>query len=345
MSQPVRFELPFLERRNGAAGAAPKVVPAGPANEALQRKYIDEIHTVGSNRVTPLGPHELLVRTLRGFFMVVPGWNIDVGPGIIRDGVIEAWTNEVFLGLLKEGDSLINVGANFGYYAVLGAQTVGRSGSVYAIEANPAVFPFLVKSTFWSGYPDVIRCFNCAASGPDMQDKEIDFLFDPQFIGGGNIFTAIPQVEADLADCFWSARNIGRVLDSRRMFVNGGIHTKVVTTCRTVDSTVPADKKIDAMLIDAEGSECYVIAGAVETIRRNPHMSLIVEWASCNYHNHVERRPAMDAMWSFLLDEMQYTVWRICPEGYPGLGAMPKLERLNRDELATVVHSDLLLRR
>jgi FkbM family methyltransferase len=345
VSQPESSEASLPDHRAGVEGVAERVTSAGPHNEALLQKYIAEVATVGSSRVIPLSPHELLVRTIRGFYMVVPGWNIDVGPGIIRDGVIEPWTNEVLISLLKEGDSLVNVGANFGYYSVLGAQLVGRSGAVYAIEANPVVFPFLVKSSFWSGYPDVIRCFNCAASDATMQDKEISFLFDPQFIGGGNMFTNLPHCETELGDCLWSAANISQVLDSRRMFVATGIHTRVVTTCRTVDSTVPDDKKINAMLIDAEGSECYVIAGAKETIRRNPEMSLIVEFASSNYHHDASRRPAIDDMWTFLCDEMGYAVWRICPEGYPGLGAMPKLERMTRAEIYSAIHSDFLVTR
>jgi hypothetical protein len=99
------------------------------------------------------------------------------------------------------------------------------------------------------------------------------------------------------------------------------------------------------MLIDAEGSECFVIGGSKEMIRRNPNMSIILEWAPHNYEHSPARRPSMDAMWDFLLGEMKYQVLRICPENYPGFGAMPKLERLTREQLMHIPHSDLLLRR
>ena len=125
----------------------------------------------------PLGPGEILAITLRGLHMVVPSWNLDVGPGIIRDGVIEPWTNEVLLSVLREGDCFVNVGANFGYYSLLGAQRVGRLGSVYAIEANPYVFLYLVKSAFWSGFPHVIRMFNAAAAAPEQHGKKVEFVF------------------------------------------------------------------------------------------------------------------------------------------------------------------------
>jgi FkbM family methyltransferase len=324
-----------------------QVIPAGPANEALLKKFAEEVYKTANPRVIPLGPSELLVRTLRDFYMVVPGWNLDVAPGIIRDGMIEAWTNEVFLSLLKEGDNIINVGANFGYYAVLGAQKVGRSGKVFAVEANPAVFPFLIKSSFWGGFPDVIRCFNCAAASPDMQNKKIDFMFDPQFIGGGNMFTRTERKVRPLDECLWSSENIEETLNEHRQFACGGVHSRVQATCRTIDSIVPTTEKVNVMLIDAEGSECFVIAGTKETIRRNPNVSIIMEWASCNLTSDPGRRPAIDAMWDFLLNEMHFNVFRICPEDYPGMGSMPKLERVNREQLysPSLPHSDLLLTR
>ena len=50
------------------------------------------------------------------------------------------------------------------------------------------------------------------------------------------------------------------------------------------------------MLIDAEGSECFVIAGAKETIRRSPHMSLIVEWSPHVLGDEAKRSSA-ETMW------------------------------------------------
>jgi FkbM family methyltransferase len=339
------LKKPSIRQFSKGHDAAAEVIPAGSRDNHLVRKSREEIEIGVNPRIVSLTAGELLCKTLHGFRMVVPGWNVDVGIGIARDGIIEPWTNAVFQSLLKEGDNLINVGANFGYYSLLGAQTVGRTGKVFAVEANPVVFPFLVKSAFWSGYPDVIRMFNCAAASPDMHNKEIDFFFDPQYIGGGSLIkNGNPQVR-DLADCFWNKDNIEETLDDNRQFGHFGVYSKVTAKCRTVDSLIPADTKINVMLIDAEGSECYVIAGAMETIRRNPDMSLIVEWSSHGYQTLADKRPIMEAMWDFLLDEMKYNIYRVCPENYPGLGAMPTLQQLTRQDLYTLPHSDVLIRR
>ncbi len=327
-----------------AKPAAPSKIPAGAPNPALLAKFQSEVINKINTRVIPLTPGELLVHTVRGFYMVVPGWNIDVAPGIVRDGMIEPWTNEVLLSVIREGDGVINVGANFGYYALLAAQRVGRGGQVYAVEANPVVFPYLVKSAYWGGYPDVIRMFNAAAASPEFHGKTVEFYFEPQFIGGGGMNPFASCQTRRHEESFWSCDNIDSTLDGNRQFAATGVYSKITAHCRTVDSMVPNDAKIAAMLIDAEGSECFVISGAKETIRRNPSMALIVEWSPHVLHD-PNRRDMANAMWDFLLNERGYKAYRIAPEGYPGLGAMPALEPVTRESLAQVPHSDIFLKK
>lgn len=295
-----------------------------------------------SRRITRLSGDEVLVETLNGFYVVIPAWNVDVGIGILRDGIIEPWTNQVFLSVLGEGDHVVNVGANFGYYSMLAAQRVGGRGRVYSIEANPVVFCYLLKSMYWAGFPGIVRPYNCAAVAPDMHGKELEFSFDPQFIGGGNMFGA-PIDRPKLDECVWSGQNIHLNLDENRMFVPKGLFSKIKTEGRTVDSLVT--EPVNAMLIDAEGSESYVIAGAQETIRKSPNLSMIMEWDPHSYHQGDARREYIDRMWNFLLDEQRFQVWRVCPENYPGIGSFPQLQPLDREGLFKIPHSDLLLRR
>lgn len=335
LSQVVGREVTRLARKMGA-------LPAKAATAVRQVQH--GIATRSNPRVVSLTADELLVRTLYGFQMVVPGWNVDVGIGIVRNGIIEPWTNAVVLDLLRRGDHFINVGANFGYYAALAAQRVEREGKVYAVEANPVVFPYLVKTAYWSGFPDVIRMFNCAAAGPAMHGKQVEFLFDPQFIGGGSMGSP-GSPPRPFGDCFWSKDNIHEALGPHREFIAKGVFASIQAECQTLDSFIPTTAPIRAMLIDAEGSECHVIAGAKETIRRCPNMSIVMEWAPSNADRGPEQQAAVEAMWKFLLDEMGYRAARICPEGYRGMGTMPRLEPVSRDGLRNVPHSDLLLQR
>ncbi|MBD3672063.1 MAG: FkbM family methyltransferase [Planctomycetaceae bacterium] len=297
-----------------------------------------------ARRIVPLYEDELLVETKRGFYLVVPNWNIDVAIGIVRDGQIEPWTNEMFLSTFSTGDTVVNVGANFGYYSVMAGHRVGGEGKVYAVEANPHVFRYLLKSIFWGGVPGIVSPYLCAAAAPDMDEQPIRFTFDPQFIGGGNMFTSTEQAE-QIEDAFWSGKNTPSTLNAERMFVPTGILCEVETEGRTLDRITADASSVKSMLIDAEGSESYVIAGAQELIRRSPELEMIVEWDPSTSQLIPERTPYINSMWDFLLDEQKFEPFRICHEGFKGKGHLPELTPLNRESLYNVPHSDIYLRR
>lgn len=306
----------------------------------LADKLRSELHPRG---IISLSDGELAVQTVHGFWLVVPSWNLDVAVGIIRDGSIEPWTNRVMLDNLRRGDRVINVGANFGYYAALAAQRVGPEGEVHAVEANPVVFPFLVKGTFWSGFPDIIRSYNFAAVGHASDGEELTFAFDPQFIGGGNLFSRA-RANLPYAANIWSDANISAVLDDNNMFVPRGLYTDVKVKGKALDSLF--DGGVDLMLIDAEGAECFVIDGARNTIANSPDLKLILEWDPHSYRTgSPERRSSIENMWSFLLKDQGLSVSRIDPSSYSPLSGAVALVPITEDELYQTPHSDLLLHR
>jgi FkbM family methyltransferase len=65
-------------------------------------------------------------------------WRLDMASAIsrsmVRTGVWERETTNAVLDLVKPGMRVLAVGANFGYYALLMAQRVGRGGRVWAFE-------------------------------------------------------------------------------------------------------------------------------------------------------------------------------------------------------------------
>ena len=294
-------------------------------------------------KVIPLSESELAVQTVNGFWLVVPSWNLDVAVGIIRDGQIEPWTNRIMLENLSAGDKVINVGANFGYYAALAAQRVGPQGEVHAVEANPVVFPFLVKSSFWSGFPNIVRAYNFAAVGYDNNDEKMIFAFDPQFIGGGNLFSR-GKTEVNYRENIWNDTNIESVLDEHRKFIPRGLYTDVEVHGKTLDSIFSGD--IDLILIDAEGAECFVVDGARNMIASSPNLKMILEWDPHSYRSGDElRRESIQTMWQFLLADQRFSVSRIKPETYHPIRGTVELELLDQDQLYEIPHSDLLLRR
>lgn len=306
-------------------------------------QLLDTLRTeLKPRRTIPLDSGELAVQTVHGFWLVVPSWNLDVAIGIIRDGQIEPWTNRVMLEYLRPGHTVVNVGANFGYYAALAAQRVGYGGCVHAVEANPVVFPFLVKGMFWSGFPNIIRAYHFAAVGAEDNGKAVTLSFDPQFIGGGNLFSRA-SLQQDYRKNKWNETNIGHVLDDKRMFIPRGLYTDAEVPGVSLDSVL--EGPVDLMLIDAEGSECFVIDGACDIVASSPGLTLIMEWDPNSYRTGEVRRPLIDAMWDFLLEEQGFSVSRICPELFNPLSGQAHVKPLDRQALFSIPHSDLLLQR
>jgi hypothetical protein len=197
---------------------------------------------------------------------------------------------------------------------------------------------------FWSGLPGVVQPHLCAATSPEMEGKQITFLCDPQFIGGGNMF-AKGETVASLEDGYWSGRNIHKVIDDDMRFLPRGIMSEISAEGRTIDRIVKNEKSVKAMLIDVEGSESYVISGAKQMISRSPNIEIILEWDPATRNDVAERIPYIKAMWNFLLVEQRMTPYRICHEGFRGVGHMPDLTRLDAESIYNIPHSDVFLRR
>lgn len=61
-------------------------------------------------------------------------------------GVHEQATTELFEQTVKEGDTILDLGANLGYFSLVGAKIAGKSGKVYAFEPEPNNYKYLLKN-------------------------------------------------------------------------------------------------------------------------------------------------------------------------------------------------------
>ena len=144
----------------------------------------------------------------------------------------EAVLTEFVRKVLGPGDTLVDVGANIGYYSLLGAQIVGQQGRVYAIEASPTIYK-LLQANVALNQADNIEPSNALVTD---YDGEKDFWLSWDFNLGQS--SSVPR-----ADRIQNMRSEGRV------------------RCAALTSLVPADKLLNARLlkIDVEGAERSVL--------------------------------------------------------------------------------------
>jgi len=115
----------------------------------LQGKDIGvELHKRRRRVWTRVGPdYRQIPKRVRGFKIYLnPEDTGPVSTSVGTDGILDLPLTCLMLKLLKKGMSFVDIGANLGYFTLLGAKAVGDSGRVYAFEPESLNFRLLSKS-------------------------------------------------------------------------------------------------------------------------------------------------------------------------------------------------------
>lgn len=152
--------------------------------------------------------------------------------------------------LLRPGDTFVDVGANIGWYTLLAANQVGRTGKVLAFEPSRAVFGHLTHNVHLSGYSHVVAERLALADRSGVVQLRVA-------AGRGPGTASILESEAAKGDSIEEVQTI-RFDDYCR--------AKQLESARLVK-------------IDVEGAELMVLRGMREMLARRAVQYLIVEVA------------------------------------------------------------------
>jgi FkbM family methyltransferase len=188
--------------------------------------------------------------------LLVPSIEEPVAFHAFIDGVYEPDLVNLFAATLQLGDVVIDVGANVGLISLEAARHVGPSGCVIAIEASPAIQPYLARNIERNNIRNVKR-FRCAAH--DADHGSIDFYEAPATKFG--MGAVAPQFNV----------------------------TPTVVPCRTLDSIVIEEriKRVRLIKIDVEGAEASVLRGAMSLLRSDAPPIIVFEfsdWGEARMH-------------------------------------------------------------
>ena len=188
---------------------------------------------------TPSAPNRSL--TVDGFTLTIDA--IDS----LGLGVGAAFEPEVLAALrrwVKAGDTVVDIGANIGYFTAHMARLVGDSGVVHAFEPEPGNHTLLVA--------------NMRANG----------------LGQVQVHAAALGAQAGTATLYTSEYNGGmhRLYDS--VCCTGQV---VEVPVQRLDEVL-ADVRIDLIKIDVEGYEPAALQGAQGCLRANPALKIITEY-------------------------------------------------------------------
>lgn len=150
---------------------------------------------------------------------------------------------KLFENHINEGDVVIDIGANIGYYTLIAAKLVGKNGKVYAFEPEPINFSFLKKSVGINNYKNAV-CEQKAVSNK----------------------TGVTRL-------FVNKRSI-----LSYSIVMGGMDYIDIETVKLDDYFKDKNSKVNIIKVDIEGAEALALEGMQKILNENRSIKIFSEF-------------------------------------------------------------------
>lgn len=195
-----------------------------------------------------LGDGRVLTR-VRGFKMVCPARDMSMTPHLVLDGCWEMAVTKVFESCLEPGMTVLDIGANIGYFALHAAREVGERGRVVAFEPEPKNLWFLKHNLALNGFAWAEIVDKALWNEPGQMTLRLT-----EDSSGGHSLLGVDA--ADLSEA-----------------------QAVQVETITLDAFLGDNNKIDVIKMDAEGAEPFILEGMSETLAANPKLKILMEFA------------------------------------------------------------------
>jgi FkbM family methyltransferase len=194
---------------------------------------------------------------------------------VLHSGIWEPEETRSFCERVRPGDTVIDVGANVGWYTVLASRLVGEQGKVIAFEPDPINFAFLKRNVEANGCRNVV-----------LEQKAL-------------------SNEPGTLRLFLSTKNKG--MHSTAMQLGDSAGQIDVEAVRLDDYLQQRDLVADVVKIDVEGAEGFVLDGMTRLLQEDRRMTLFMEFAPDRLAaSGYEALPLVDR-----LKEQGFRIWQI----------------------------------
>jgi FkbM family methyltransferase len=256
-----------------------------------------------------LGDHRYLATTAYGQWIYLDTRDVSLAPHVILRGLWEPNVTARVLACLRPGMRTVEVGSNQGWYTLLIADRIGPDGRLFAFEANRDLVRLVQDSVSINGYLSRVALTHAAVAD---RTGEATFYLRERYLGGSSLWNCSP---AELDFFHDSAREVR------------------VPTVALDQFFGPADRRIDFLRIDAEGSEPLAFRGMEQLLRENDRIVIVMEYSPIQM-----RRVGADPAGAMaFLTGLGFNLYRIGDTG--------GLTRLSAEGLTGTDHCELLLTR
>ena len=170
---------------------------------------------------------------------------------LLLQGTYEQYTTDLFKKLVGEGMTVIDIGANIGYYTLLAAKLVGEKGRVFAFEPEPRNYALLTTNIEANALKNIIALQNAVSSE------------------AGHIKLYLDKFESGSHSLFKSKRSMTEAITVDSVSLDDFFENK--------DSY-----HIDIVKIDVEGAEIAVLQGMIKILDKNPTLKMFIEFSPAN---------------------------------------------------------------
>ncbi len=191
-------------------------------------------------------------RNLKGYKILLDCRRHAFAPWIATTGAYELETSLVFSLLAKREGTILDIGAGIGWYTLLGAMMSNCTGTIYAVEPDPASVVLICESVRANNLSNIKVIEACVSNGDG--ETNLNLASDPGY------------------------NSMKRTGDKGRLR----------SACFTIDSFVRKEnlKLIDLIKIDVEGAEPEVLQGALQTLEEGKIFDIILEWNPTEWKDH-----------------------------------------------------------
>lgn len=165
----------------------------------------------------------------------------------------EKLTTQLFKQVIREGDTVVDVGANIGYFTLLAARLAGSKGKVYSFEPEPNNYSMVLKNVALNRCENVVAVQNAVSN----ENGTVKLYLSKTDIGAHTLREDHDHPQFDGGQ--------------------GGDYVEVEAT--TLDEFFKDKKhKVNVIKMDMEGAEMMALQGMSSLIRDNKDLKMFIEF-------------------------------------------------------------------
>lgn len=209
---------------------------------------------------------EMLTKLFSGLKMYLDPKDLTVAPHIAMDSVWEHEITTAWLKVVGTNDTILDIGANFGYFGALAGQKTGVDSRIIFFEINPKLLPYIRKTIAANWLAGKSKVENLAVA--DKPGK-LTFNVSPYYLGSASLSHTLDESEYE------DFKIETEKLDS------------VTVNAVTIDSYCKKNHihNVDLIKMDIEGFEDKAYKGMRTIVKSSPLATMFIEFTRLSYED------------------------------------------------------------